>query len=199
MTSAFPRQSAIALALLFAWPPNAVPSVRQLGQQPTLSIQPDDVRSLEIPAVSQAELELVRQARESRLALSLTLWPTGGNSRIGLWTSTTIRALDLPESKKPFGSWSSVCSNELRRGGNLEDALEIDARVTFKWSRRAICPVSSCRSGALLFCDVRRAHVDALTISPNPAGALVGPRHSLSASTLTKSQNLRTFNDAEFA
>ncbi|HEV8482598.1 MAG TPA: hypothetical protein VGK99_17670 [Acidobacteriota bacterium] len=65
MTWAFPRQSAIALALLFAWPPNAVPSVRQPRQQPTLSVRPDDVQSLEIPAVSQAELELVRRARES--------------------------------------------------------------------------------------------------------------------------------------
>lgn len=65
MRWALPRQSAIALALLFAWPPNAVSSVRQPGQQPTLSVRPDDVHSLEIPAVSQAELELVRRARES--------------------------------------------------------------------------------------------------------------------------------------
>jgi hypothetical protein len=65
MIWAFPRQLVIALALLFAWPPNAVPSARQPGQQPPSTGRSDDVQSLEVPSVSQAELELVRRARES--------------------------------------------------------------------------------------------------------------------------------------
>ena len=54
----------IVAAMLFVWSANAFSSNSQPGQQPTLSARPDDVRSMTIPSVSEAELELIRRARK---------------------------------------------------------------------------------------------------------------------------------------
>ena len=61
----FHTRLAIALAMLFAWLPSALPSARQPVQQPTAIARPGDVQSMEVPPVSQAELELIRRAQKS--------------------------------------------------------------------------------------------------------------------------------------
>jgi len=61
----FHRRLAIALVMLFAWLPNVLPSALQPVQQATASARPGDVQSMEIPPVSQAELELIRRAQKA--------------------------------------------------------------------------------------------------------------------------------------
>ena len=64
LVSMFRRRLAIALAMALAWPPNNAPSTRLAGQQPTPTPRPGDVQSMEIPPVSDAEIDLIRRARK---------------------------------------------------------------------------------------------------------------------------------------